>query len=172
MNKSQMILPSIALSAALLFNGCGDPQIEYVEVPCNDPSHGQTQGECPDCADHQPTRTCEAGNVYLCYKNLAEAYNEIGNDSFTACGNNNCKQPVVCADNVLGTFMYNIYNGDWYDGSGSMHAISSMHTNPFAVNPVITDARSGGRFAPCATSAEIQAAEDAARAQIGTMCTH
>ena len=70
----------------------------------------------------------------------------------------------------MSTYINNIFTGDWYDGSGSMHNIPNSLTGSFGAGDPVVESASGKAFAPCATSAEIQVAEDAARAQIGTMC--
>jgi len=162
-----------------MLNACGEPKIEYRDVPCTDPTHGtectdnhvdqHTHDNCyPQCEHSYPV--CQAKSVSECYLPLTTALRNARLKGIENCGALGCKTGGAqnkCDSDLVESFTNKAFSLG--DASGrSLHNVSGITLNFDNQDPVV--AREAydfeRKYAPCLTSAEIQQAYDHALASV------
>ena len=165
MKKSQMILPTLALTTALLFNSC-DPQIEYVdreiekvvevEVPCTDPTHGN------GCT--HPETDCYG--LVDCTQKLFNGYARLYSVSRGTCYRENCElENSEHLVNVRDVYGDSIKNGEWNSRNGDVHRMSNSDFSKYN-NAGVFVSGFNALMVPCTTKAERLSAYQAGINQI------
>ena len=141
--------------------GCSqDPKIEYVEVPCGDPNHGNdcTEEHADPNHDCGTEYTCESPNLMSCLKATSDSIRAVANLSQN-CG---CQDKSACARETI-----SVYNSAaleaWSErGDGKTHSLATASSIDIPDRVSLRNETTGTQFSPCLSTAERTTAAGAA----------